>query len=320
MFKTLRSARLRVLATTFAAALTAAGAASAADVAAAKESPPESKPPVPIDLAFGARIQTDYNFRGITQSNHHPSPQAYGELQLLDNLVYFGLNYYRTDLPTRPPAEVDLTGGVRPKWGPLTFDLGYIYYWYPHERRLTNPFTTVTYTLPDGATFEAPPFFTPKNTDFLELAGKVSWTIDDQWTAGGGVFHSWDWLGTGAPGTYVNGTVKYTIPEGLLGLPSGFALSGELGHYSLGRTSPQLGSVKLFDYTYWNLGASYTYKNVTLDLRYHDTDLNKTECFVNTTDPRGLFTGSGQSSWCGTRFVATLSVDLTASQLGIFAK
>ncbi|HKG86509.1 MAG TPA: hypothetical protein VKB16_25730, partial [Beijerinckiaceae bacterium] len=45
----------------------------------------------------------------------------------------------------------------------------------------------------------------------------------------------------------------------------------------------------------------------------HDTDLNKTECFLNTTDPRGLFTGSGQSNWCGTRFIATLSADFTAS-------
>jgi hypothetical protein len=65
-------------------------------------------------------------------------------------------------------------------------------------------------------------------------------------------------------------------------------------------------------------GISYTYKNVTLDLRYHDTDLNKTECFLNTTDPRGLFTGSGQSNWCGTRFIATLSADFTASALGVF--
>jgi hypothetical protein len=43
------------------------------------------------------------------------------------------------------------------------------------------------------------------------------------------------------------------------------------------------------------------------------------ECFLNTTDPRGLFTGSGQSNWCGTRSIATLSADFTASALGVFA-
>lgn len=295
-------------------------AAQAADLAAPKELPPEAKAPVLIDFAFGARIATDYNFRGISQSNHDPSPQAYGELQLFDNFLYFGVNYYRTDLPTKPQAEIDLTGGVRPKLGPLTFDLGYTYYYYPDERRLVNYFTTVPYALPDGTVFLAPPFFTPRNTDFLELAAKVSWAINDAWTVGSGVFYAWDWLGTGAPGTYVNGTAKWTIPENTFGgLPSGFAISGELGHYSLGRVNPWLGGADLKDYLYWNAGISYTYKNVTLDLRYHDTDLNKTECFLNTTDPRGLFTGSGQSNWCGTRFIATLSADFTASALGVFA-
>ena len=69
-----------------------------------------------------------------------------------------GSNYYRIDLPTKPQAEIDLTGGIRPKLGAVTFDLGYIYYYYPGERRLFDPtFTT---------------FFTPKNTDFLELAAQ----------------------------------------------------------------------------------------------------------------------------------------------------
>ena len=158
-----------------------------AEVPAPAEAAP-AKAPVPIDFAFGARIQSDYNFRGISQSNHKPSPQAYGELQLFDNFLYFGVNYYRVDLPTKPQAEIDLTGGIRPKSGDVTFDLGYIYYYYPGERRLFDPtFTT---------------FFTPKNTDFLELAAKASWAINDQWTVGAGVFHAWDWLGSGAPGTY----------------------------------------------------------------------------------------------------------------------
>ena len=75
----------------------------------------------------------------------------------------------------------------------------------------------------------------------------------------------------------------------------------------------------LIDYTYWNAGVSYTWKNVTLDLRYHDTDLNKNACFINTTDPKGVFSGTGRSKWCSEAFIATLSVDFTASQLGIFA-
>ena len=182
-----------------------------------------------IELAFGFRYASDYNFRGISQSNRDPSPQAYGELQLFDNFLYGGITAYRVDLPTRPDAEIDLTAGIRPKLGPLTFDFGVIYYYYPGERRLVD-FTTGI-------------IFTPANTDFLEVAGKVSWAVNDQWTLGGGVFHAWDWLGSGASATYVNLTAKYTIPEGVLGLPAGFAISGEVAHYDLGTTSPQLGFI-----------------------------------------------------------------------------
>jgi uncharacterized protein (TIGR02001 family) len=265
---------------------------------AAAEPAPESKP---IDFAFGIRIQSDYNFRGISQSDHEFSPQAYGELQLWDNLIYAGIAAYRVSLPTDPEAEIDLTAGIRPKWGSLTFDLGVIRYWYPGEQQFLFPAGVI---------------LTPKDTDFTELAGKVSWAVDSSWTLGAGVFYAWDWLASGAPGTYVNATAKYTFPESFL---PGFAISGEIGHYGLGRTDAYLGGLDLKDYLYWNAGVSYTWKNITADLRYHDTDLNRADCFLNTTDPSGVFSGSGRSKWCDAAFVATLSIDVTASQLGIFA-
>src|SRR3954467_7081385 len=132
--------------------LLAAAPAIAADVAPPKELPAQAKADKTelIGLSFGARLQSDYNFRGITQSNHDPSPQTYLELQLFDNFLYGGMAIYKVDLPTRPPIEMDLTGGIRPKLGPLQFDFGFIYYNYPHERRLLNPFSTTDFTLPDG--------------------------------------------------------------------------------------------------------------------------------------------------------------------------
>jgi hypothetical protein len=57
--------------------------------------------------------------------------------------------------------------------------------------------------------------------------------------------------------------------------------------------------------------VGWTWKVFTVDLRYIDTDLSKTEC--------NLFTGDhtanvlGESSWCGARFVARLSADLTVN-------
>ena len=117
----------------FSSLLLAATPACAADVVAPvvvpKELPAEAKAEKSelIGFAFGARLQTDYNFRGISQSNHEPSPQTYGEVQLFDNFLYGGIAIYKVDLPTKPPVEMDLTAGIRPKLGPLQFDFGIIY-------------------------------------------------------------------------------------------------------------------------------------------------------------------------------------------------
>jgi uncharacterized protein (TIGR02001 family) len=289
------------------ALVVSAGIAGAADAPRSKRRVVVAEPaPAPveskmIDFAFGFRAASDYNFRGISQSDRGFSPQGYGELQLFDNFFYAGVAGYGVDLPTKPLAEIDLTAGIRPKWGPLTFDFGVIGYVYPDETQF------VVGGLP----------FTPKDTDFLEGAAKVSWAVNDAFTLGAGVFYTDDWLGTGSHGTYANVTAKYTIPEGIL--PAGFAVSGEYGHYDLGTATVPGPTFKLVDYNYWNAGVSYTFKNITLDLRYHDTDLDKSECFVNTADPRGVFNGTARSKWCSEAFVATLSVDLMASQLGIFA-
>jgi uncharacterized protein (TIGR02001 family) len=258
--------------------------------------PAESKP---IEFIFGLRAASDYNFRGISQSDRGFSPQGYGEFQFFDNFLYAGVAGYGVDLPTKPLMELDLTAGIRPKLGPLTFDFGVIRYIYPDERQL----------------FVGGPL-TPRDTDFTEFAGKVSWAATDAFILGAGLFAANDWLGSGADATYVNVTAKYVIPESIL--PAGFAISGEFGHYDLGTATDPGPAFKLVDYNYWNAGLSYTWDKFTLDLRYHDTDLDKSECFTNTTDPKGVF-GSGRSKWCSEAFVATLSVDFVASQLGIFA-
>jgi uncharacterized protein (TIGR02001 family) len=265
----------------------------------AVEAPAETKV---VDFAFGLRAASDYNFRGISQSDRGFSPQGYGELQFFDNFLYAGVAGYGVDLPTKPLMELDLTAGIRPKFGPFTFDFGVIGYVYPDETQFFDPFT--------GGVL------TPRDTDFLEVAGKVSYTWQDSLTLGAGIFHTGDFLGSGADATYFNATAKYVIPESIL--PAGFAISGEIGRYELGRVDAYLGGFELIDYTYWNAGVSYTWDKFTLDLRYHDTDLNKSECFINTTDPKGVFSGSGRSKWCSEAFIATLSVDLVASQLGIF--
>ncbi len=302
-----------------AAALSMAIAAPALSADAPAPAAPAPAAPAakstPCDLAFGVKFTTNYMFRGISQSNRNPVPQAYVEAQFLDNLIYVNAFYSKVDLVTRPAAETDIAVGIRPKLGPLNFDIGWMMYGYPKERRLFNPYSPVEYTGYLG-TFEAPAILSPKNTDFQEIHAAVSGDIGD-FTLGAGVYYAWNWLGTGAPATYVNGTLKYTIPESVTAaaFPGKVSFSGELGYYDLGRTAWNYGAVKLKSYTTWNVGASYNYKNLTVDLRYSDTNLSKQDCFLNTSDPRGFATGSGRSSWCGATFLATVSVDFTLSGL-----
>jgi len=264
--------------------------------------PAETKPDpstTSLELLFGARYQTDYNSRGVSQSNRNGSFQTYAELQLLDNLFYLGFATQQVDLVTRPPVEQDFTGGFRPKVGPLRFDFGFLYYNYPREHRLIDQIGKI---------------YTPANTDFYELVAKVSGTYQDTIALVGNVFHSGNWAGTHAAGTYGSVTAKYAIPETLLGVP-GLALSGELGHFWLGTTSPQLGSIQLPDYTYFNAGLSYTWKVFTFDVRYHTTNLSEQNCYILTADPSGAVTRSQRSTWCGSALIVTLSVEFAGSAI-----
>ena len=68
--------------------------------------------------------------------------------------------------------------------------------------------------------------------------------------------------------------------------------------------------VGLSDYTTWNVGASYTWKAATFDLRYHDTDLRTGTCGAEYPSERH----------CEARIVATLKVDTSWSALRALQK
>jgi uncharacterized protein (TIGR02001 family) len=282
-----------------------AGAAHAADLPSRKGAPLAPIPPsiTWFDVAISVKAMTDYNFRGISQTDRKPAVQGGAELQIYDNLFYLGIYASNVDLATRPDVEIDFYGGIRPKFGNLAFDIGVWQYYYPGERAFF-----------DAAGVQ----WTPKNTDYTEVYGKVSYTFAESLTVGANVFYAWDWLGTGAQGTYGSVTAKYVLP-----FLEGLSVSGELGRYWLGTTNLAIWSTvpptNLPDYTYWNAGISYTWKNITADVRYHDTDLSKADCFLLTADPRGITNGTGRSKWCGATVVGTLSFDITASSIGVFA-
>jgi uncharacterized protein (TIGR02001 family) len=277
-----------------AAALMTVPAAAADLYVKAPPAPAPAAPDSMWDIAFGALIQSDYNFRGISQSDRGPSVGAYFEprFKLMPNVeLYVGIGGLSVKLPTTPTAEVDFYGGARFTFGGFSADIGAIYYYYPHETIFATPIRT--------------------DTDFVEVYGKFGYTFNDYFAIGASVFHSPDWLKTGASGTYVSGTAKATAPGGMIAPDVGMYVSGEVARYFFG--TPNVGFA-VFDYTYWNVGGGFTYKAFTLDLRYHDTNLSRAECQAMTGDPWAAMAGNN-SRWCSSAFVAKLSVDTTLSAL-----
>src|SRR5688572_26019724 len=94
----------------------------------------------PWDIAFGGVIMSDYNFRGVSQSNKGPSAGAYFEGQYNTGAYgtwYLGIAGYGINWPsgsgygfTDPSAEIDFFGGWRNTYGKASVDIGLIYYYY----------------------------------------------------------------------------------------------------------------------------------------------------------------------------------------------
>jgi hypothetical protein len=155
------------------------------------------------------------------------------------------------------------------------------------------------------------------------------------WAFGPTFYYSPNFLNTGADGEYLSGIVKYTAPANfaLWNGAIGWYVSGEFGHQWFGTSDAFYGvagapapasfanGIPEPDYNTWNVGLGFTWKVFTLDLRYTDTDLSKAECNVFTGDQTAVFSPSGitafnggpLSNWCGARFVARLSADLTVN-------
>ena len=139
----------------------------------------------PWDVAFGAVLTSDYNFRGITQSNHKPAVIAYWEPRYnpwKDMQLYAGIGGASISFPNRAAAEIDFYAGFRPTFGALALDFGAWYYWYPGGQCfnaaqggdcLTNA-DPVTLGLPvNGNVIKS-------NLSFWEVYAKAALTVNEQ--------------------------------------------------------------------------------------------------------------------------------------------
>jgi uncharacterized protein (TIGR02001 family) len=214
---------------------------------------------------------TDYVFRGISQNRRDPTVQ--GGLDAVYGIFYVGsfasgVNFASTqalDLARRPfdpqaNLEWDMYGGIKPKWGDLTFDFGVIAYIYPGER-VQHPLGYFQQT-------------------YVEFKAGVSATVLKDLALSATVFISPDYNGEAGMTAVVEGTASKPLFS-LHGVD--VAASGTAGHLSYERSTAQSPfTIALHDYTYWNLGATATWdKHYSLDLRWWDTagiDTGKAPC------------------------------------------
>jgi uncharacterized protein (TIGR02001 family) len=315
----------KFLTTAMVAAAFSATAAHAADLKMATKAPPA---PVvvesPWDVAFGAWVASDYNFRGVTQSAHQPAVGVYFEPRYninKDLQLYIGMGGESIDFPNHAAAEIDFYGGIRPTFGKLALDFGVWYYWYPGGTCFNSAFFACSPTLPNGNVIK-------DDVSFVEVYAKATFNVTDQFSLGGSFYYSPSVLNSGADGEYIAGFAKYVFPS--LPLPSGWGayVSADVGYWNLG-TSDNFyavagfpGGIPYKSYATWDLGFGLTYKVFTLDFRYYDTNLNKGDCNAFTSDHTAfgvastpINPGGPASDWCGASFIVKLSVDTALSAL-----
>jgi hypothetical protein len=295
------------------AAIALATPALAADLKMVTKAP-KAPEPSPWDIAFGAALVSDYNFRGITQSNHKPSVAAYFEprYNVNSNLqLYIGAAGESISFPNRAAAEIDIYGGIRPTIGMFAFDFGVWGYIYPGGQCFGAQGTVPAPTnncasFNQGLDFGVPGIgglpingnFAKKNASFYEVFGKVNITLNDQFAIGFNEYYSPNFLNLGAWGNYASITGKWTAPSTTFGSSGvGMYVSGEFGRQWLGTSDAFYGTTVASafggpfpngipepSYNTWNIGVGFTYKVFTLDIRYSDTNLSKGNCNAFTSD------------------------------------
>jgi uncharacterized protein (TIGR02001 family) len=226
-----------------------------------------------FDANFSAAAMSNNIFRGYTLSNNLPS--VTGTVEATYSIFFASVNGASVQIPELSHFQMTNTIGLRPEFGKLTVEGGVGYYTYPGSQ---------------------------VDESYAELYVAPTYAVTPKLTLGLSVYYGPNYYRTGAWENYdaVNG--KYDFGHGL-------TLSAELGRQSFGTTA-DTPPIKLPDYIYGHVGATYTYNALSFDLRFHGTTLSRQSCF--------LITGTGSpagSNGCQPTIVGTVSWNGGLSEL-----
>jgi uncharacterized protein (TIGR02001 family) len=214
-------------------------------------------------------ITSDYIFRGLSFTGEDPAFQPY--LEFTYGIAYFGIWGSNIDSGAYGPWEVDLYAGIRPKTGPVSWDLGVLYYMYGDRTQ--------------GGNFG-------EDLDYVEFQVIANWAVNDNLTLGGKFYYTPDQDIAITETFTIEGNATITLPgftvSGAEWVPS---ISGAVGLWSSDSTADYPGGyffrdngTTTEDLVYWNAGLKIAVDKFYMDFRYWDTDLE-----ADTADERFVF-------------------------------
>lgn len=212
----------------------------------------DTAPPPAVTINGTATLISDYRFRGISQTDLEPAIQ--GSITLTHKSGFYlsvwssSTSGYVTQ-SGNGSQEIDLIAGYKKTAGGTTFDIGALYYVYPRTHiagdrssaDFIEPYADIAHTFGP---------LTAKVT--VNYAPKQKALALDQGQSG---------LLKHNDNVYLAGDLSLAIPKTPLGI------TGHLGH-TWGPSWLSIGK----EYTDWNVGATYTWKALSVGVSYVDTD------------------------------------------------
>lgn len=212
-----------------------------------------------LTMSATTYVATDYMFRSISNTNQRP--EAAAEFDLLYGIFYAGL--WGSNTAYGDGIEIDYYAGLTPTFWGFNWNFAALWYTYP------------------GATGGS------QGIDYVEFLAGVSKTSGN-WTYGLKNYWSPDNFQFFGTSNAIEGSLAYAFSGKLFNFFSP-TLSGGLGFQSYEKNAN--------DYVYWNAGLTLGFwEHYSFDVRYYDTDYNKTECLAQ----------SGGRNNCDARAVGTL--------------
>jgi uncharacterized protein (TIGR02001 family) len=194
---------------------------------------------------------SDYIFRGISTNDEDPAFQP--SINVGYGIWYAGI-WGSNITGDFGPWETDFYTGIKPAWGPVTFDFGAVYYAY---------------------------FGSDTDLDYYELKAGASYSPFKNFTVSPTFWYTPDQ--DNYVETYsIESTFAYALPAVGIFTPTVSALIG----YTDASDTPGffLGEQ---DYTYWNAGIALGVEKFTFDFRYWDTTIDN-----GLADERFVFSAS----------------------------